>query len=176
MTLETVNQADQQLAAAFLRMTTAHDQLNIPESDDGAVDWHTVIAQIDALGEATHALMVLARDTMIPALRAAKTSAQFALSEIDTLERQIAGALRSASPTPVRPTSPTPAATEPAPGPLVLIPERRPASAPARARVQCHGTAYDRDANGQKIGPPRPCRNMAPAADPYCHNHGWQKP
>ena len=49
------------------------------------------------------------------------------------------------------------------------------ASLPSAGRVQCHGSAHDRDAAGQKIGPPRRCRNSAPARDPWCHNHGWQR-
>ena len=87
MTLETVTQADRQLAAAFLRMTSAHDALALPQTDDVAVDWHAVIAQIDELGEATQSLMILARDSMIPALKAAKSHAQTALAEIETLNR-----------------------------------------------------------------------------------------
>jgi hypothetical protein len=86
MTIETVAQADRQLASAFLRMTQAFNQLNIPDSDDVAVDWRAILAQIDEYGDACHALMLLARDTAIPALKAVKAHAQSALAEVSALD------------------------------------------------------------------------------------------
>jgi hypothetical protein len=142
----------------------AHDALTIPETDDVAVDWEAAIGQVDVLGEAVHQLVLIGRDRLIPNLKAIKTHAQSALEERATLERLVAGEVRPSSPMTDEPDE------------LILIPAGRPARSLARARVQCQGTAYDRDAAGQKIGPPRQCRNKAPAADPYCGHHGWQKP
>ena len=96
MTLETVNKVDQQLAASFLKMTTAHDALTIPETDDVAVDWRQVLVEIDEYGEAVMALVELARDELLPHLKVVKLQVQATLAEIDTLNRSLAQASPSA--------------------------------------------------------------------------------
>jgi hypothetical protein len=76
-------------------LARAHDALTLPETEDVTVDWRSVVEQVDALGEASHQLMLLARDTMIPTLIAVKTHAQTALAEIDSLDLALTQASRA---------------------------------------------------------------------------------
>jgi len=153
-------------------MTNARALIAPPLTDDAHVPWKEVIAQIDLVGESAHALMLLARDSMIPALRSAKAYAKTALGEIETLEQSLLVTRATATAhADQEPSTPTMSADH-----LVLIPAPARAHVPRRGRVQCNGSAFDRDAAGQKIGPPRRCLNSAPAEDPWCHAHAWQKP
>jgi hypothetical protein len=70
------------------QLARAHDALTLPDSDDHtAVDWHAVVAQINALGDATHQLAQLANETMLPILRGVKSHALTALAEITALNQ-----------------------------------------------------------------------------------------
>lgn len=73
----------------------AHERLELPGHDDEAVDWRSVLAEIDALGTATHQLTQLANERLLPVLRTLRDRATGALREIESLN-QLTEALPSA--------------------------------------------------------------------------------